>query len=137
MSRAHGRALVWALLIVASASVGACRGAVVIVPQNERGYTARDTLYGQMDGDRVRITFRHDTTWRTDTVVRLDTLWRGGTRIIRDTVVQHDTLRFPLVLPRQSVSSRTTVSVRHVVSWRNVIRTRHALRPDGWRSRAE
>lgn len=112
MSRVRGRALIWALLIVASASVGACRGAVVIVPQNERGYTERDTLYGQMDGDQVRIVFRHDTTWRTDTVVRLDTLWRGGTRIIRDTVVQHDTLRFPMVLPRSRRDSISPAPVR-------------------------
>ena len=82
-------------LVFASGFVSSCRRAIVIVPATDRGYTARDTLYGTRDGSRVRVTFRHDTTWRVDTVIVMvtDTLYRG-TRVIarRDTVFVRDTV---------------------------------------------
>jgi hypothetical protein len=61
-----------------AASVGACRRAMVIVPQPANGYSARDTLYGYHKGNRVQVTFRFDTLWRVDTVTRTDTLWASG-----------------------------------------------------------
>lgn len=84
-----------AALIAAASLVTACRTTLVVVPSRDPGYTARDTLYGQADGRNVRVTFRHDTTWRVDTVVRLDTAWLGGTRIIQriDTLIRVDTVR--------------------------------------------
>lgn len=84
-----------AALIAAATLVTACRTTLVVVPSRDPGYTPRDTLYGSSDGKNVRVTFRHDTTWRVDTVVRVDTAWRGGTRIIQrvDTVRRTDTLR--------------------------------------------
>lgn len=84
-----------AALIAAASFVSACRTTLVVVPSRDPGYTERDTLYGQSDGRNVRVTFRHDTTWRVDTVVRVDTAWRGGTRIIQriDTLIRVDTVR--------------------------------------------
>jgi hypothetical protein len=81
--------VVGALALLALGSATACRRAIVIVPAPSGGYTARDTLYGQMDGKNVRVTFRFDTLWRVDTVLQVDTLWRGGTRYI----VRRDTIR--------------------------------------------
>lgn len=78
-----------------AASVGACRRAIVIVPQPANGYSARDTLYGYHKGSRVQVTFRFDTLWRVDTVSRTDTLWRGGTR----TIVRVDTVRVETPVP--------------------------------------
>jgi hypothetical protein len=88
-------------LVSASAFASGCRRTLVIVPQRDGGYSARDTLYGRADGNNVRVTFRHDTTWRVDTITihRTDTLWRGGTRIIRDTVVRRDTTIIPSAVP--------------------------------------
>jgi hypothetical protein len=78
-----------------AASVGACRRAMVIVPQPANGYSARDTLYGYHKGNRVQVTFRFDTLWRVDTVTRTDTLWRAGTR----TIVRVDTVRVETPVP--------------------------------------
>jgi hypothetical protein len=88
-------------LVFASGFASACRRTFVVVPQREGGYGPRDTLYGRADGNNVRVTFRHDTTWRVDTITihRTDTLWRGGTRIIRDTVIRRDTTIIPTAIP--------------------------------------
>lgn len=93
------RALVLAAVLV-SGSIAGCRRAVVIVPQRDRGYTQTDTLYGSYRDKRVRVTFRHDTTWRVDTVLKRDTLWRAGSRVDTvlftrvDTLVRRDSSRF-------------------------------------------
>ncbi len=81
--------LLWTLALFVAASIGGCRRAIIIVPQTDRAYTERDTLYGFHRGNRVVISFRFDSVLRVDTVTRLDTLWRGGTR----TIVRVDTLR--------------------------------------------
>lgn len=81
--------LLWTLALFVAASIGGCRRAIIIVPQADRAYTERDTLYGFHRGNRVVISFRFDSVLRVDTVTRLDTLWRGGTR----TIVRVDTLR--------------------------------------------
>lgn len=83
------RVTVGAMMLLAAASSTGCGRAVVIVPRPERGYTQTDTLWGRYKNNRVLVTFRFDTLWRTDTVTRLDTLWRAGTR----TIVRVDTLR--------------------------------------------
>lgn len=107
--------LVLAVLLAAAAG-GCFRRAVVIVPSSDRSYTARDTLYGTSRGNQVRVTFRHDTTWRTDTVVRLDTIWMGGARMIyrvdtvrvvrRDTIIRRDTVR--IRVPAEPVAGVVT-----------------------------
>ena len=86
MTRINRAVLPVVALIVALGSTGCFRRTFVVVPHRAGGYTQRDTLYAQREGDNYRVIFRHDTTWRVDTVTRTDTLWRGGTRIIRDTV---------------------------------------------------
>lgn len=92
--------LVLTAALMAGGLVAGCRRAVVIVPQRDRGYTQTDTLYGLYKDKRVRITFRHDTTWRVDTVLRRDTLWRAGSRVDTvlftrvDTLVRRDSSRF-------------------------------------------
>lgn len=86
MTRTNRAVLPVVALIVALGSTGCFRRTFVVVPHRAGGYTQRDTLYAQREGDNYRVIFRHDTTWRVDTVTRTDTLWRGGTRIIRDTV---------------------------------------------------
>ena len=98
------RLIVGAVVLVASIAPAACRRAVVIVPQRSGGFTARDTLYGTYRRNNVRVTFRHDTTWRVDTVVRLDTLWVGGTR----TILRVDTLR---ILRVDTLARRDTVRI--------------------------
>ncbi len=96
MPHTRRRIFVLLALVLAASVVSSCRRAIVIVPASDRGYTARDTLYGTRDGNRVRVTFRHDTTWRVDTVrtVITDTIYRGGTRVIarRDTIFVRDTV---------------------------------------------
>jgi hypothetical protein len=102
VERLRKMVLVTLALVFASGFVSGCfRRTFVVVPQREGGYGARDTLYGRADGGNVRVTFRHDTTWRVDTITihRTDTLWRGGTRIIRDTVVRRDTTIIPTAVP--------------------------------------
>jgi hypothetical protein len=105
MKLSRSAVLVGLFALAAAASVTACRRAIVIVPAPSDRYTERDTLYGRLDGNRVRISFRFDTLLRVDTITRLDTLWRGGTRtVVRvdtlrlarvDTVVRRDTIRIP------------------------------------------
>jgi len=87
--RLHHRALLVALLI-AGALVAACAPTYVVVPERREGYNARDTLHGRLKGKDVRVTFRHDTTWRVDTLVRWRTIYRDGPRV--DTVL-YDTTR--------------------------------------------
>ena len=93
----HSGRLFWAFALLLAASIGGCRRAIVIVPQTDRSYTERDTLYGYHRGNRVVISFRFDSVLRVDTVTKLDTLWRGGTRtIVRvDTLRRVDTVRTP------------------------------------------
>lgn len=79
------------LLLLAGTLLAACSPAYVIVPDRREGYTARDTLRGRLKGKDIRVTFRHDTTWRVDTVTRWRTIYRDGTRV--DTVVVVDTQR--------------------------------------------
>lgn len=79
------------LLLLAGTLLTACSPAYVIVPDRRDGYTARDTLHGRLKGKEIRVTFRHDTTWRVDTVTRWRTIYRNGTRV--DTVVVLDTVR--------------------------------------------
>ena len=99
--------------MVIGAFTSACRAHYVVVPAPGDGYTAADTLWGYLDGEEVRVTFRFDTVTRlrVDTVLRVDTLRmvaadddprpplrRGGDpreegRAVRvDTVFQVDTL---------------------------------------------
>lgn len=101
MTRGRSRVWIGTFVLVASASLGACRRAIVIVPQPTRGYTATDTLYGRYKDRDVRVTFHFDTLWRTDTVQRTDTLWRAGTRVIvrRDTLWLVDTVRLASATP--------------------------------------
>lgn len=101
MDRMRKAVFVVLALVFASGFVSGCRRTFVVVPQRDGGYGPRDTLYGRADGNNVRVTFRHDTTWRVDTITfhQTDTLWRGGTRIIRDTVVRRDTLVVPTAIP--------------------------------------
>ncbi len=79
------------LLVLAGALLAACSPAYVIVPDRPEGYAGRDTLHGRLKGKEIRVTFRHDTTWRVDTVTRWRTIYRNGTRV--DTVVVVDTVR--------------------------------------------
>ena len=79
------------LLLLAGTLLAACSPAYVIVPDRREGYTARDTLHGRLKGKDIRVTFRHDTTWRVDTVTKWRTIYRNGTRV--DTVVVLDTVR--------------------------------------------
>lgn len=110
------RQQVWLVLALAAASgfVSGCRRAIVIVPERREGYTARDTLYGTRNGNRVTVFFRHDTTWRVDTVTKLDTLWRGGTRtLVRvDTLVRRDTVRIPGLLPGRQLRDTIVITRR-------------------------
>lgn len=85
------RASTGLLLLLAGTLLAACAPAYVIVPDRREGYTARDTLHGRLKGKEIRVTFRHDTTWRVDTVTRWRTIYRDGARV--DTVVVVDTLR--------------------------------------------
>lgn len=97
--------------LLATASVSACRAHYVVVPAPGDAYTAADTLWGWLDGDEVRVTFRFDTVTRlrVDTVLRVDTLRLAAadtqlrpprrtqtvpdTRARIDTVFQIDTVR--------------------------------------------
>jgi len=99
-----------ALALLTAASSAGCGRTVVIVPHPNRAYTATDTLRGYRNGNEVRVTFRHDTTWRRDTVVRTDTLWRAGTR----TLVRVDTVRVARVdtLVRRDTLVRQVTRVR-------------------------
>lgn len=101
MTRGPRRIVLLTVALLASASLGACRRAIVIVPQPTRGYTATDTLYGRYKDKDVRVTFHFDTLWRTDTVLRTDTLWRAGTRVIvrADTLWLVDTVRVASATP--------------------------------------
>jgi len=67
-----------------------------VVPQREGGYTVRDTLRGRLKDRDVRVTFRHDTTWRVDTVTRWRTIYREGARVdtlfVRDPRARVDTV---------------------------------------------
>jgi hypothetical protein len=116
------RILLLLALVFAGGFVSSCRRAIVIVPATDRGYTARDTLYGTHDGNRVRVTFRHDTTWRVDTVriVETDTLFRG-TRVIarRDTVLVRDTVYRNSAPPRVDTVYRNPVPARVDTVYRN------------------
>lgn len=106
------RQQVWLILALAAASgfVSGCRRAIVIVPERREGYTARDTLYGLRDGNRVLVLFRHDTTWRVDTVTRLDTIYRNTRTLLRvDTLVQRDTIRLLGALPGRGVRVDTVL----------------------------
>lgn len=118
--RSTPRALVLAAVLVSGAIVG-CRRAVVIVPQRDRGYTQTDTLYGTYKDKRVRVTFRHDTTWRVDTVLKRDTLWRAGSRVDTvlftrvDTLVRRDSSRFfPMRRDTIRIGQRDTVRITRV-----------------------
>jgi hypothetical protein len=99
-------ALSVALLVGAFTS--ACRATYVVVPAPGAGYTAADTLWGHLDGEEVRVTFRFDTVTRirVDTVLRVDTVRapittdptlrrppRDGAEIRVDTVYRVDTVR--------------------------------------------
>lgn len=105
--------LVMTAALMAGGLVAGCRRAVVIVPQRDRGYTQTDTLYGLYKDKRVRITFRHDTTWRVDTVLQRDTLWRAGSRVDTvlftrvDTLVRRDSSRF--FARRDTIVRRDTI----------------------------
>lgn len=79
------------LLLLAGTLLAACSPAYVVVPDRREGYSGRDTLYGRLKGKEIRVTFRHDTTWRVDTVTKWRTIYRNGTRV--DTVVVLDTVR--------------------------------------------
>jgi|GEM_PF-2234366 len=85
----NGRGVMVAM-IVAGALVAACAPTYVVVPERRDGYTAKDTLHGQLKGKDVRVTFRHVTVSRVDTLVRWRTIYRDGPRI--DTVL-YDTTR--------------------------------------------
>lgn len=78
-------------LLLLAGTLAACAPTYVIVPDRREGYTARDTLRGRLKDRDVRVTFRHDTTWRVDTVTRWRTIYRDGARV--DTVVVVDTVR--------------------------------------------
>lgn len=78
-------------LLLAGTLLAACSPAYVVVPERREGYTARDTLHGRLKGKDIRVTFRHDTTWRVDTVTKWRTIYRNGSRV--DTVVVVDTVR--------------------------------------------
>lgn len=78
-----------ALAILAGIGTSACSTTWVVVPHPATQYTATDTVWGMRDGERVRVTFRHDTVMRVDTVVRVDTAWMRGSR----TIVRVDTVR--------------------------------------------
>src|SRR5574338_985383 len=78
-------------LLLAGTLLAACSPAYVIVPDRRDGYSARDPLYGRLKGKDIRVTFRHDTTWRVDTVTKWRTIYRNGSRV--DTVVVVDTVR--------------------------------------------
>src|SRR5262245_45073932 len=82
-------------LLFAGALVAACAPTYVVVPERREGYTARDTLHGRLKGKDVRVTFRHDTTWRVDTLVRWRTIYRNGPRV--DTVLYDTTQRVDTV----------------------------------------
>lgn len=77
------------VVVVATVGTGCSRHYVVVTPP-EDGYSRRDTLYGRLSGDEIRVTFRFDTIFRTDTVTRLDTLWEEGARV--DTVARTDSV---------------------------------------------
>lgn len=79
------------LLCLVGTLVTACSPAYVVVPERRVGYSARDTLRGRLKDRDIRVTFRHDTTWRVDTVTRWRTIYRNGARV--DTVVMIDTVR--------------------------------------------
>lgn len=82
-------ALIGLVVMIAAVGTGCSRHYVVVTPP-EDGYSRRDTLYGRLHGDEIRVTFRFDTIFRTDTVTRLDTLWEEGARV--DTVVRIDSV---------------------------------------------
>lgn len=86
----NGRTLIFVLLLSAGV-IAACAPTYVVVPERREGYAARDTLHGRLKGRDMRVTFRHDTTWRVDTVTRWRTIYRDGARV--DTVLMIDTLR--------------------------------------------
>jgi hypothetical protein len=94
--------------LLAGALTSACRATYVVVPAPGAGYTAADTLWGHLDGENVRVTFRFDTVTRirVDTVLRVDTVRapittdptlrrppRDGAEIRVDTVFRVDTVR--------------------------------------------
>jgi hypothetical protein len=94
--------------LLAGALTSACRATYVVVPAPGAGYTAADTLWGSLDGEEVRVTFRFDTVTRirVDTVLRVDTVRapittdptlrrpsRDGAEIRVDTVYRVDTVR--------------------------------------------
>jgi hypothetical protein len=94
--------------LLAGALTSACRATYVVVPAPGAGYTAADTLWGYLDGEEVRVTFRFDTVTRirVDTVLRVDTVGapittdptvrrppRDGAEIRVDTVYRVDTVR--------------------------------------------
>jgi hypothetical protein len=142
--RSMQRAVLLVTVLVGGSIIG-CRRAVVIVPQRDNSYTARDTLYGTHKGNNVRVTFRHDTTWRVDTVRRTDTLWRAGSRVdtvlftrvdtlapgnpfrrpTRDTVYRRDTLR---LVVRDTVRRVDTVRISNPSPLRRVDTVRVVVR---------
>lgn len=85
----NGRGVMVAMIAV-GAFVAACAPTYVVVPERRDGYTAKDTLRGQLKGKDVRVTFRHVTISRVDTLVRWRTIYRDGPRV--DTVL-YDTTR--------------------------------------------
>jgi hypothetical protein len=100
--------IVLSVALLAVALTSACRATYVVVPAPGAGYTAADTLWGYLDGEEVRVTFRFDTVTRirVDTVLRVDTVRapittdptlrrppRDGAEIRVDTVYRVDTVR--------------------------------------------
>src|SRR6478609_3932575 len=92
--RQQGRGAVYALLL-AGTVIAACAPTYVVVPEKRDGYTARDTLHGQLKGKDVRVTFQHITISRVDTVTRWRTIYRNGSRV--DTVFNDTTRRVDTV----------------------------------------
>lgn len=76
MRSLRGGMIVLSVALLAGAFTSACRATYVVVPSSGDGYTAADTLWGYLDGEEVRVTFRFDTVTRirVDTVLRVDTL---------------------------------------------------------------
>lgn len=114
--------------LVAGALTSACRATYVVVPAPADRYTTADTLWGSMDGEDVRVTFRFDTVTRTrvDTVLVVDTVRapittdptlrrppRDGAEIRVDTVYRVDTVR--VAAPRDPGGRPPQVRVDTVV----------------------
>lgn len=121
--------------LVVSALTSACRATYVVVPATGDRYTAADTLWGHIDGEDVRVTFRFDTVTRTrvDTVLRVDTVRapittdptlrrppRDGAEIRVDTVYRVDTVR--VAAPRDPGGRPPQVRVDTVVQVDTVVR---------------